>query len=170
LNYERLAARHRDAVYLQMVRACGNYEDAEDVLVEALLAAYRALPTIHDEGAFRGWLAVVGRRACSRLKKREALQPIISLNSLSEDLIEGADPGSDAQIAAELEDTAKRVHDAVQSLPEGLRKVYVAREMEGESAEKVAERFGISIPALKSRLHRARKEVRRTLDGSINSA
>jgi DNA-directed RNA polymerase specialized sigma24 family protein len=52
MNFEALANENRDAVYRQLIRACGNREDAEDVLVEALLKAYRNLGQLRDSDAF----------------------------------------------------------------------------------------------------------------------
>ena len=56
-NFERLANQHKDKVYRQMVRVCGNHEDAEDVLIEALLKAYRHMEQLHDVESFRPWLS-----------------------------------------------------------------------------------------------------------------
>ena len=53
MDFEHLARRHKDAVYRQLMRACGNREDAEDVLIEALLKAYRNLDQLQDARAFR---------------------------------------------------------------------------------------------------------------------
>jgi RNA polymerase sigma-70 factor (ECF subfamily) len=55
-DFEKLANQHKDAVYRQMVRVCGNREDAENVLIEALLKAYRNLDLLRDAVAFRSWL------------------------------------------------------------------------------------------------------------------
>ena len=70
MDFEALANQHKDAVYRQLMRACGNREDAEDVLIEALLKAYRNLDQLHESGAFRAWLAQIGRRVCWQLKQR----------------------------------------------------------------------------------------------------
>jgi len=53
VDFERLANEHKDAVYRQMLRACGNREDAEDVLIEALLKAYQHMHQLNDPAAFR---------------------------------------------------------------------------------------------------------------------
>src|SRR5450755_1491801 len=66
MDFEDLANQHKDAVYRQLMRACGNREDAEDVLIEALLKAYRNLDQLRETGAFRAWLAQIGRRAGGR--------------------------------------------------------------------------------------------------------
>ena len=55
MNFETLVNQHKDAVYRQMVRVCGNREDAEDVLIEALLKAYRHLDQLRNSVAFRAW-------------------------------------------------------------------------------------------------------------------
>jgi RNA polymerase sigma-70 factor (ECF subfamily) len=82
MDFEALANEHKDAVYRQLIRACGNREDAEDVLIEALLKAYRNLGQLRDSSAFRSWLAQIGRRVCWHLKQREALLPIMQLSAM----------------------------------------------------------------------------------------
>jgi hypothetical protein len=82
MDFERLVNEHKDAVYRQMIRACGNRKDAEDVLIEALLKAYRNLDQLRAHQAFRAWLAQIGRRVCWQLKKREALLPLLQLSEL----------------------------------------------------------------------------------------
>lgn len=88
MDFEALANEHKDAVYRQLIRACGNREDAEDVLVEALLKAYRNLEQLRDSAAFRAWLAQIGRRVCWQLKQREALLPIMQLSAMEADGVE----------------------------------------------------------------------------------
>jgi len=85
MNFEELANENKDAVYRQMVRVCGNREDAEDVLIEALLKAYRNLEKLRDSKAFRAWLAQIARRVCWQLKEREALLPLMQLSTLEEE-------------------------------------------------------------------------------------
>jgi RNA polymerase sigma-70 factor (ECF subfamily) len=63
MDFEALANQHKDEVYRQMIRARGNREDAEDVLVEALLKAHRHLAQLRDSTAFRAWLATEAARS-----------------------------------------------------------------------------------------------------------
>ena len=84
-KFEHLAEAHKDTVYRQMFRACGNREDAEDVLIEALLKAYRHLDQLRDQDAFRPWLAQIARRVCLRLKEKSALAPLLQLSQLEEE-------------------------------------------------------------------------------------
>jgi len=167
MDYERLVSRHKDAVYRQMVRVCGNHDDAEDVLVEALLAAYRSLPQLRDEDAFRSWLAIVGRRVCSRIQKQESLRPVLSLSGLSEAEMASLGHYSDPETQAALDEMASHVQGIVKMLPTSLRGVYTSREILGHSAEETATELGITVAAVKSRLHRARSLVRKDLDQCI---
>jgi RNA polymerase sigma-70 factor (ECF subfamily) len=167
-KFEKLANQHRDTVYRQMIRACGNREDAEDVLVEALLNAYRHLDQLRDSTAFRPWLAKIANRVCWHLKQRATLMPLMQLSALEE---EGKDIASEAppietQIdASRLKDV---LDDAIRQLPLLYREVYELRDIEEMAGEDVARKLGISLAAMKSRLHRARSLLRGHLDEALN--
>ena len=100
-DFAALTRQHQDSVYRQMVRVCGNREDAEDVLVEALLKAYRRLDQLRDSVAFRAWLARIAKRVCWQLKEREALLPLLQLSTLEEEgrEIPGGDLTPEGQLA-----------------------------------------------------------------------
>ncbi|HMS53993.1 MAG TPA: sigma-70 family RNA polymerase sigma factor [Fimbriimonadaceae bacterium] len=159
-SFERLANEHKDAVYRQMVRVCGNADDAEDVLVEALLAAYKALPTMRDEANFRGWLAIVGRRVCSRIKRKEALLPVLAL---SEQDIE--------QSAGEPEiDLKSCLLEALDALPDSYREPYRLFAIDGLDQKEIAHRLNLDLNTVKTRVRRAKEKLRDTLDQGICSA
>lgn len=154
-DFDKLARMHKGAVLRQMIRACGNRDDAEDALVEALLSAFQARGDVRDPEAFGAWLARIAHRACARVRRREALVPIVAA--------EGLDPGSPPP---ELE-TKACLMQALDSLPEPMRQAVVLRDVEGLSTEEAAGRLGIGAGALKSRLHRARSALRERLDESL---
>ena len=167
MDFEALANEHKDAVYRQLIRACGNREDAEDVLVEALLKAYRSLDQLRGEASFRAWLAQIGRRVCWQLKQREALLPIIQLSAVEARAGE-LPPDEDAPDEQAARREMKQVlMGAVASLPEPERAVYQLREIEEMSGDETAARLRISRAAMKSRLHRARERVREYIDGAL---
>jgi len=153
-------ARHKDAVYRQIARVCGNYDDAQDVLVETLLTAYRAIDQVRDPDAMRAWLATIGRRICRRMKQREALTPIIELSH---------DPSFTPHPEDEMEASRMRacVEGALEVLPKAYREAYELREIRGLTTEEAASRLGINPRNLKSRLHRARSRIRASLDSGI---
>ncbi len=163
VDFDRLVSRHKDAIYRQMIRTCGNREDAEDVLVEALLAAYRHADQLRDEGAFRGWVSTIGRRVCGHVRKKESIREIL----LVDDMEAYLDPTDDAHSMAERDQLETCVKGALGELSDIYRVVYELRDLDGKSNEETAESLGLSVPAVKSRLHRARSMVREALDRSV---
>lgn len=161
MDFETLANEHKDAVYRQLIRMCGNREDAEDALVEALLKAYRNLAQLREASAFRSWLAQIGRRVCWQLKQREALLPIVQLSAMEADGVELESGDEAPDVHAALQEMKQLLLNAVASLPEAERAVYELRDLHEVSGEETAARLRISVAAVKSRLHRARKKVRR---------
>jgi RNA polymerase sigma-70 factor, ECF subfamily len=164
MNFEELTNEHKDAVYRQMLRVCGNHADAEDVLMEALLKAYKSLGQLRDAGSFRAWLGQIARRLCWQLREREALAPLLQLSVME-------DEGTELESKAEPPDLelARRemkaiLWQAIGELPQDAREVYVLRDIEETSGEEVERQLGITLAAMKSRLHRARQGVRERLD------
>jgi RNA polymerase sigma-70 factor (ECF subfamily) len=166
-NFETLTRQHKDSVYRQMIRVCGNREDAEDVLVEALLKAYRHLDQLRDSAAFRAWLAQIAKRVCWQLKERESLLPLLQLSTLEEEgrEIPGGDLSPEAEVARRQ--MKQLLDDAIAALPELYRSVYRLRDIEERTGDEVARELRISRAAMKSRLHRARELVRAHLDAAL---
>ncbi len=167
MDFEALANEHKDAVYRQLIRVCGNREDAEDVLIETLLRAYRNLGQLREASAFRAWLAQIGRRVCWQLKQREALLPIIQLSELESDGTELKSAEDAPDVRASLQQMKQLLLRAVAALPAAERAVYEMRDLEELSGEQAAVRLGISLGAVKSRLHRAREKVRQQIDEGL---
>jgi RNA polymerase sigma-70 factor (ECF subfamily) len=164
MNFEELVNEHKDAVYRQMLRVCGNQADAEDVLMEALLKAFRSLGQLRESVAFSAWLGQIARRLCWQLREREAMVPLLQLSEMEDAGMELASAGEavDVELARrEMKDILGRV---IGELPEDAREVYLMRDVEDVSGEDVARKLGITVPAMKSRLHRARQAVREGLD------
>ena len=167
MDFERLANENKDAVYRQMVRVCGNREDAEDVLIEALLKAYRSLDQLRDTGAFRAWLATIARRICWQFKQQDALAPLLQLSLLEDEgrQLPSRAPAIDAEVA--MRQMKALITGAIKSLPARDREVYEMRDLQQMRGEEVASRLGISTSAMKSRLHRARRLLRERMDAAL---
>jgi len=167
VNFETLVNQHKDAVYRQMLRVCGNHADAEDVLIEALLKAYRNLDQLQDVVAFRAWLAKIASRVCWQLRKREALMPLLQLSELEDEgrEISANEPSVEAQAA--LAQMKELLLQAIAQLPEPYRTVYEMRDLQDVAGAEVARKLKISTAAMKSRLHRARALIREQLDDAL---
>lgn len=145
-----------------------NEEDAQDVVQEAFLKAYQNLDQFQGNSKFYTWLVRIAvNEALMKLRRRRSDKTV----SLDEDVVteEGAMPREVADWSpnpeqlygqSELGDILKKT---IQGLPPGFRTVFVLRDVEGLSTEETAEMLGLSIPAVKSRLLRARLQLRERL-------
>jgi len=167
MDFDALAREHKDSVYRQMIRVCGNREDAEDVLIEALLKAYRHLDQLRESTAFRAWLAQIAKRVCWQLKERESLLPLLQLSMLEDEgrEVAGPEPPVDVQLARQQ--MKQLLNQAVDALPALYRPVYQLCDVEDLRGDEAAKKLGISRAAMKSRLHRARDLVRKHLDAAL---
>lgn len=164
MEFDKLILLHKDSVYRQLIRTCGNREDAEDALVESLVAAWQAADRLENPNAFRGWIGTISNRVCSHIRKNRKLNVIVG-----EEILDTLAEKESASHAIELDQLKGCIRSAIEQLETGQREVYELRELHGLSSEEVAEKLGISVAAVKSRLHRARDSVRETLDQSVCS-
>ena len=170
MNFDELANEHKDAVYRQMLRVCGNHADAEDVLMDALLKAYRSLGQLREAASFRAWLAQIARRLCWQLREREAIAPLLQLSAMEDEGAQLASTDEPVDVELARREMKELLWQAVNELPPEAREVYVLRDIEDLSGEEVARRLGITLAAMKSRLHRARRAVREKLDQSLSAS
>ncbi len=170
MNFEELANEHKDAVYRQMLRVCGNHADAEDVLMEALLKAYRSLEQLREAAAFKAWLGQIARRLCWQLREREALAPLLQLSVMEDEGTELASRGEALDVEMARREMKALLWQAINELPSEAREIFLLRDVEEMSGEEVAKKLGISVPAMKSRLHRARQGLRERLDRILSAS
>ena len=167
MDFEALANEHKDAIYRQILRVCGNRKDAEDVLIEALLKAYCSMDQLRDSAPFRAWLAQIARRVCWQLKEHEALLPLLQLSELEDDGLDLRDKAAAPEEIVAAAQMRQMLMDAVTQLTPEFRRVYELRDLEKVPGEEVAAKLGISLRAMKSRLHRARKILRERMEVAL---
>lgn len=160
VDFESLVRIHKDTVYRQMLRVCGSREDAEDALATALLKAYNALGSLESEESFRPWLVQIGRRVCGRMKHKEHLRPVFELEGLELAGLQLSDPEPSPEDQALEEEMKRCLLSSLAELPPLYREAYEMVDLQEATLEEAADRFGITVAALKSRLHRARTGLR----------
>jgi RNA polymerase sigma-70 factor (ECF subfamily) len=170
---ETLFAKQSPALYQTALRLVGTPEEAEDVLQEGMLSAFRNLRRFEGRSQFSTWLTrIVINAALMRLRSRRA-RPAVSLDErlAEDDEMTFADQFPDSapspeQIVArrELEDLLRR---NLRTLSPVLRSAFILREMEGFSTEEAAEELGISQGTLKARLHRAKRQLSRLIGRAL---
>lgn len=154
--FETFVERHQAAVMRLLLATAANPADAEDALQETFLAAWRSARTFAGTGPARGWILTIARHALHRLYRRRVGEPAshVSLDQLGLEAGWGSDEAPDAFLAR-LDDRAM-LRAALAALPEDDREVLILRDLEELSGEDTARVLGITLQAMKSRLHRAR--------------
>lgn len=153
--FAELAARYQAPLFRYLRLAVSDISQAEDLLQETLLAAWRQAAQFRGEASVKTWLYVIARNLAFHARRRTVLRAETELPE--EDLGIAAGWGSASPEAAVL--LAQRRHclrAALDSLPESDREILVLRDMEGIDGEETARILGVSLPAMKTRLHRAR--------------
>jgi RNA polymerase sigma-70 factor (ECF subfamily) len=153
----QLLRKHRYGVYRYGLQVCRTTEDAEDALQETLWAATRAINTFRGAASsIVSWMFTIIRRECYRLidRHREAHVPL----ELVDDEVSTSGGDADATLAGRRR--AELLATALSDLEPIDREVVLLRDIEQLSAPEAAARLGVSVGALKSRLHRARVKLR----------
>jgi RNA polymerase sigma-70 factor (ECF subfamily) len=153
----QLIQRHRQGVYRYGLQVCRTTEDAEDAVQETLWAATRAIKTFRGSASsIVSWMFTIVRRECLRLIEGRRRAPV-GLSG-TEDELPADSAGIDDAIGERRR--AELLASALGSLDPIHREVVLLRDIQELSAPEAAARLGISVEALKSRLHRARVNLR----------
>jgi RNA polymerase sigma-70 factor (ECF subfamily) len=174
--FTELVARHQERVYALAMRLLRDAAEAEEVVQEVFITALEKIPSFRGEAAFGTWLhRVAANAALMRLRRRRRAPDGLGAEPV-EDLLPRFDAQGQLVVQGPSHDWAKRadeqlsdqqirraVADAVQNLPDDYRIVFLLRDVEELSSEEMAEVLGVSVAAVKSRLHRARLALREKL-------
>ncbi|HEY7410908.1 MAG TPA: sigma-70 family RNA polymerase sigma factor [Vicinamibacteria bacterium] len=161
---DALLKQYQPHVYRFGMRMCGDPQAAQDVLQETLLAAARALRGFRGASSVSTWLYTIARSFCIKSRRRSVFAPeVVSLESQPAAARRAADTSPDPERQLADREIRSALESAIGALEPGHREVLVLRDVEGLPAAEVAEVTGLSVAAVKSRLHRARASVRERL-------
>lgn len=176
--FEELVVRYRSKVYGLALRMMKDASDAEEIMQETFLSAWQSLPGFRGESAFGSWLyRICANFALMRLRRRKVelendaqQHPQASAGEPRFDS-EGsliASPSYDWSRGTEekaLDHELRRaIETATMGLPDEHRAVFLLKDIEGLSYEEIAQVTGSTVPAVKSRLHRARLALRQAIE------
>lgn len=169
-EFARLVETYSAMIYRLGLKMLGDDQDAEDVLQETFLKAFRGLKKFDGRSSLSTWLYRIAANEALMLL-RKAKRPTLSID----EPVEGEDGEQEPlQIVdwcclpeAELmsAEVRSRLDAAIQALPEGMRLVVVLRDLQGLSTAQTGEILGLSETAVKTRLSRARLHLRQSLSG-----
>jgi RNA polymerase sigma-70 factor (ECF subfamily) len=166
--FETLVNKYDRQIFRIAQHITQNREDAQDVVQDAFLKAYEKLDQFQGNSKFYTWLVRIAvNESLMRLRKRRTGKMV----SIDDDIEteEGSVPRDLADWSPNPEqnygqaELAEILRKTIQGLPHGFRIVFVLRDVDGLSTEETAETLGLSVPAVKSRLLRARLQLRERL-------
>jgi RNA polymerase sigma-70 factor (ECF subfamily) len=165
LSAEQVYYDYAPRVYNMARRMVRSDVDAEDVTQDVLLQVVRKLPTFRGESAFPTWLHRVTVNAALSHRRRQAVRQehrlVNSLDACAEEPGPRRVLGPEAQVLSH--ETRQLIQQAIESLPPAYRAVFELADIEGRANADVAAHLGLSLAAVKSRLHRARLMLRDAL-------
>ena len=173
--FDALVLRHQQEVFAVALRMLGDRDEAQDVAQDAFVRAYRSIGGFRLEAKLSTWLVSITMNLCRNRRRWWARRKRIIAGSFDASLEseEGslsdsvADPSPTPAAVAEQRDRSRQLLAALQLLSEGEREVIVLRDLQGCSYEEIAQALGCRVGTVKSRLNRARWQLRARLDGTL---
>ncbi|MFB7514876.1 RNA polymerase sigma factor [Streptomyces sp. NPDC056144] len=142
---------------------CASPQDAEDAAQEALIILYRKIGTLRATGALASWMFRIVRNECLRHVRLLATRAREGASATEAYVPE--EPSAEEAVLRRLD--AERIASAIAALPRDQRQVLVMRDVQGLPGRAVAQALGLSTPAMKSRLHRARATLREAVEPPV---
>lgn len=170
--YDKIAELYQQKIYALSFNLMRNQMDAQDVTQEVLLILFRKIHTFQGKSAFSSWVYRITLNACYMRMRSKKKEPNISIDELLPSF-SGAgfqqekirDWSKSTESSLFTNETREVIKKAVDLLPEKEKVVFLLRDVEELSTEKVSGILDLTVPAVKSRLHRARLFLRKKLSG-----
>lgn len=166
--FAQLVQTYENRAYHLALRMCGNADDAGDVVQEAFLAAWRALPSFRGDAEFSTWLyRLVSNASIDLLRRNKHQRGNVSLDD-DEWILDTPDHAPGPHESAEVGDLQQAVAQCLRQLSDDHRSVLVMREVQQLSYEEISRALTLDLGTVKSRISRARKALRKILLKSGN--
>jgi RNA polymerase sigma-70 factor (ECF subfamily) len=161
-----LVRRYQERLFNTVIRLVDNAEDAHDVVQEAFLNAYQSLDGFKGDSLFFTWLYRIAVNTAISMRRKQRVSISIDSGRNGEHQIEPPDPSEQSRPGHALEqaEQERRIQIALARLSPEHRAVLVMKDMEGQKYEAMAEILQVPIGTIRSRLHRARLELRQLLE------
>lgn len=166
--FGQLVLKYQDRLYNTVFHVVGHAEDARDVVQEALVQAFLKLESFRHDSAFYTWLYRIAFNVAVTHRRRR--RPAASIDHLRETShMEPVDCDDDPAEALYRKERCRQVREAIARLAEEHRAVLVLREIDGCCYETISEVLDLPIGTVRSRLHRARLQLREQLKEMLAS-
>lgn len=168
--YDKIVELYQNKIYALSFNLTRNQMDSQDVTQEVLLTIYKKINTFLGKSAFSSWVYRVTLNATYMRLRSKKKEPNVSIEDLlpsfngsgfQQEKIQDWSENTESLLFSN--ETRSIIQKAVDQLPEKEKVVFILRDVEGFATEKVSEILDLTIPAVKSRLHRARLFLRKKL-------
>ena len=168
--FEELVRLYEKRVLALTNRMCRNPEDAAEAAQEAFISAWQGLKFFRGDSSFSTWLYRLASNACVDLLRREGRHQTAAGPSLNDEEanIDVADTTATPQEAADQQELRELIEEGLQTLSPDHRQVLILREMHQRRYDEIAQSLDIDVGTVKSRISRARKQLRNFLIASGN--
>lgn len=172
--FGELVKKYERKIYALTYRIMGNREDAADALQETFLQAYKKIGTFEGKSGFSTWLYRIAVNTCLMKKRKKKLDTVsidrpLRMDDGEEINREPVDWSNDPMATIDNKEVKKKLDEAIAEMPEEFRTVVLLRDVDRLSSREVTDILNISIPNMKSRLHRGRLFLRRKLSEYFRS-
>lgn len=161
--YESLVRRYQRQVANLIYTTMGNRDDVEDIAQEVFIRAYRSLTRFKFDASFFSWIYRITMNLCIDEIRRRKIRRVLSLDFLTENALEKNRSSKEHLMPSDTvlaEEKRQVVLDALQQLTPEHREVLMLREYQDFSYNEIAETLGLTLEAVKSRIFRARTELK----------
>jgi RNA polymerase sigma-70 factor (ECF subfamily) len=173
--FDSLVLKHKDRLFNLCYRLIGDYEEANDSAQETFIKVYGSLKKFRLESAFSTWLYRIAVNTCKNKLKSSAFRQKRKMVPLENPISakfsrpsrEIQDESQSPAMALEKKEKMRMIQEAIDALPAEQKEVVTLRDIEGFSYEEVAEITGFNLGTVKSRLARARQDLRKKLRSVI---
>jgi RNA polymerase sigma-70 factor (ECF subfamily) len=167
LAFQEIMSRYTQKVYNLAMRLTRNVEDTEEVLQDVFVTVYKKINSFEGKSQFSSWLyRVTANTAFMKLRRRKNTESV-SFEEVSgdvkENLVGQAPDETSIDYMSTKHELRSLLESSIQRLPSEYRNIFILRDVDGLSNEEVGEMLSLTVPAVKSRLHRARLILRKRL-------
>lgn len=163
-SFEEIVLRYQDKIYNLCRHMLGNAHDAEDAAQDVFLKAYQALPKFQPDASLYTWLYRIATNTCIDYKRKPVFESLFGDSGEGERLVH--DQASDTPSPEKLYQSKQIDHalrDSLEKLSPKLRAIIILKEIEELSYEQIADALDISMGTVKSRIARAREELKKLM-------
>jgi RNA polymerase sigma-70 factor, ECF subfamily len=164
--FESLIRRYQRQVANLVYVTMGNREDVDDITQEVFIRVYRSLPRFKFDASFFSWIYRITMNLCIDEIRKRKIRKVLSLDFLTEDALEKSRKQKDHMLPSDMvlsEEKSQMIQSALQRLKPEHREILLLREYQDLGYCEIAETLDISLEAVKSRIFRARSELKTLL-------